>query len=340
MVCAVPAKAVQMIVDKESSTLGYPGEISKALDADHHGVCKYDSRQDPNYLAVRNVLQDLVTKLSSVERSKNGIRPSADNIQFLKNVLGLTEVPDTDFMFFRDQWSQGTCRWLLGDDQYQDWFCAPLGSSSLLWLKGGAGTGKSVLSSFVINDLTEKGLSCQYFFTRPGENRKRSLSMLLRSVAYQRSLMEPRIISKILELVKQGLDLESASPTTIWKRILRPLVFHSEIVEPIYWVIDSLDEADDPCAILKLLFEVVESSVPVRVFITGQESAEISATIEKAPTTWSFHSVNIEGHNEDIVRFIQKELTMSGDDGFRESISQTLVRDSQNNFLVSAIICI
>ncbi len=54
-----------MVLDKDSSVLGYPGEISKPLDADHHGVCKYPSRSDPKYIAVRNVLKTLIGKTRS-----------------------------------------------------------------------------------------------------------------------------------------------------------------------------------------------------------------------------------------------------------------------------------
>ena len=51
-----------MVLERDSSVLGYPGEISKALDADHHGVCKYDSPEDPLYINGRNVLKSLVSK--------------------------------------------------------------------------------------------------------------------------------------------------------------------------------------------------------------------------------------------------------------------------------------
>lgn len=52
----------QMVLEKDSLVLGYPGEISRALDADHHGVCKFDSPDDPLYVNVRNVLKSLVRK--------------------------------------------------------------------------------------------------------------------------------------------------------------------------------------------------------------------------------------------------------------------------------------
>lgn len=51
-----------MVLEKESSVLGYPGEISKPLDADHNGVCKYNGPDDPRYITIRNVLKSLVAK--------------------------------------------------------------------------------------------------------------------------------------------------------------------------------------------------------------------------------------------------------------------------------------
>ena len=54
-----------MTVEKESSILGYPGEVSRSLNADHHDVCKYSSRSDPNYIIVRNALSSLVNTIRS-----------------------------------------------------------------------------------------------------------------------------------------------------------------------------------------------------------------------------------------------------------------------------------
>ena len=58
----------QMILEKDSSILGYPGEISKSMNADHHQICKYDSSQDSNYISVRNALKSLVSRFCAVGR--------------------------------------------------------------------------------------------------------------------------------------------------------------------------------------------------------------------------------------------------------------------------------
>jgi hypothetical protein len=59
-----------MVLEKDSSVLGYPGEVSKALDADHHTVCKYPSRDDPQYIAVRDVLRAFIGNSISKGKSR------------------------------------------------------------------------------------------------------------------------------------------------------------------------------------------------------------------------------------------------------------------------------
>ena len=324
-----------MILEKDSSILGYPGEKSKALDADHHNVCKYDSPQDPNYVTVRNALQSLVAKIISTNRLNNDCSTVHNNLGSLKSLLGITEMPDTDYIFFRDQWSQGTCHWLLDAKDYLEWLHPPTLKSSLVWLSGGAATGKSVLSSFIINNLVEKGLCCQYFFIRFGDRRKRTLSLLLRSIAYQAAMNRPRLLEKLLQLKEQGIDFETASPRALWERIFKAIIFKVEGDEPFYWVIDGLDEADDPRAMTKLLFEVCGSSVSIRILLVSRETSEIAASLQKAPPELGLKSMTIEGRKEDLSHYIQQELSLSGEDIFRENVSQTILKDSEFNFLVS-----
>lgn len=48
---------------------------------------------------------------------------------------------------------KGTCTWIFQDKEYTDWYSAP--DSSLLWVSGSAGFGKSVLMSSVVERLKE-----------------------------------------------------------------------------------------------------------------------------------------------------------------------------------------
>ncbi|KAL8993620.1 MAG: hypothetical protein Q9169_006208 [Polycauliona sp. 2 TL-2023] len=322
-----------MILEKDSSVLGYPGETSKALNADHHNVCKYESPQDPNYISVRNALKSFVSKSVTAERSIEA--PSADRRDSydLKSLLAITELPDVDYIFFRDQWVPGTNNWILGDQVYIDWSNTQSTTSSVLWLTGGAATGKSVCSSFIINDLVERGVSCQYFFIRFGDQKKRTLSFLLRSLAYQIARSLPAFLQKVLQLDEEAMDLECADPRTLWERLFKAILFNLGADQPLYWVIDGLDEADEPRAIVKFLSDIPSSLMPLRILLVGRKTSDLVDAFAKVPPMLFTGSLSIEGHLEDLGRYVRQELTMAGSPTFIESTVHQVIQGAQNNFL-------
>ncbi|KAI2466515.1 hypothetical protein F4781DRAFT_434287 [Annulohypoxylon bovei var. microspora] len=323
-----------MVLEKDSSILGYPGEISRALDADHHGVCKYDSPKDPNYIAVRNVLKSLLSKAISTSKSKKTSPLNKGELRDLRSLLAITELPIVDYSFFRDQWEPGTCEWVLQDKNFVRWDDAPESTPRALWLSGGPATGKSVLSSFIINNLVERGACCQYFFIRFGDQKKRTLSLLLRSIAFQLAQVIPSFCRNLLELTEEAIDYETASPRTIWERIFKTVLFRmDEELEPLYWVIDGLDEALDPRAVIKLLSDVSHYPVPLRILLTSRKTSEIGSTFEKIKSSLKLNIVTVEGHLEDLSWYVHQELDISGSPDFKENIVKRVVERSQNNFL-------
>ncbi len=51
------------IVTKESAVMGYQHERHAMLDADHRGVCKFESPSDPNYIAVLQALRSMTENI-------------------------------------------------------------------------------------------------------------------------------------------------------------------------------------------------------------------------------------------------------------------------------------
>jgi hypothetical protein len=324
-----------MILERDSSVLGYPGEISKALDADHHGVCKYDGPNDPNYITVRNVLKSLVSKIISKDNAAR--RPDLSSRRAsldLKGLLAISELPSADYIFFRDQWTQGTNDWIIHDQNFQDWRHAPASTHRLLWLSGGAATGKSVMASFIVNQLIEEGLWCQYFFIRFGDRQKRTLSLIIRSLAFQLAQWVPGFLQKVVELADEAIDFETADPNIAWDRIFKSILFKSEERQPLYWIIDGLDEADNPRAVIKLLSDISSSRIPIRILFTGRRTSEITAVFQKAPDGLNLGLISIEGHLDDLRRHIRQELTVSGNADLRGEVERRIIERSQNNFLV------
>lgn len=331
-----------MVVEKDSSVLGYPGEVSKALNADHHNVCKYDGPQDPNYITVRNVLKSLVSKIISKNNAKRPGPSDRRESLDLRSLLSISDPPVTDYIFFRDRWTQGTNDWIIQDEAFLEWRNAPESTHRLLWLSGGAATGKSVMSSFLINNLTEGEFLCQYFFITFDDWKKRTLSLLLRSLAYQLALSVPGFLQRVTELVDEGIDFETADPRIIWDRIFKSILFKLEQRQPLYWIIDGLDEAEDPRAVIKLLSDISSSSVPFRILFTGRRTSEIMTAFDRLPQSCGFRTISIEGHLDDLRQHVRQELIVSDSAEFRGEIERRIVEGSQNNFLVSiayTIIC-
>lgn len=150
--------------ENNSSVLGYPAETSKAFSADHYGLCKYHDPRDPNYVTVGNALQSLGSK--NIATSRSNEPPSSDQREShgMKGLLAITELPDVDYIFLRDLQIPGTNDWFWKWKGYLEWLRVHEFIPSLLWLKDGAATGKSVMFLFVVDSVVEQGVSYQYPF--------------------------------------------------------------------------------------------------------------------------------------------------------------------------------
>ncbi|KAF7550706.1 hypothetical protein G7046_g7936 [Stylonectria norvegica] len=327
-----------MVLEKDSSVLGYPGETSKALNADHHGICKYESPVDPNYVVVKNVLRSLVSKILSSTFSQgsvktstaSGRRPSLD----LRAALGIKELPDTDYAFFQDQWVEGTGDWITQDGAYLEWLHSDVPATHVLWLNGGPASGKSVLSSVIIDSLVgdQAEVYCQYFFIRFGDRKKRTLSLLLRSLTYQMSLNIPGFQEKVIEFADEAVNFESADSRIVWDCI-KSVLLRVDIEKPIVWVIDGLDEADNPRTLMKYIADLSSLPLPIRVMLVSRKTDELNMAYQKVSSTLRATSIYIEGHVEDIRSYVLQELNTIGDAEFTERLIERVIKGAQNNFL-------
>ncbi len=254
-----------------------------------------------------------------------------NNLEILQTLLALGELPSVDLLFYRGQWKAGTCNWILVEKQYLDWSQAEDPVSRLLWLNGGAATGKSVLSSFIINALEEKGAKYQYFFIRHGQPRKRTLSLLLRSIAYQVGQGSSDFLRKVVALEVEKIDFETTDPKSIWERLFRSILFRIEQDEPSYWVIDGLDEADNPRGFIELLSEISTSCPSIRVLVTSRNTPDLAAAFEPLSPT----NISTDDRLEDILFFIRREVLFTGSAELKENLIRQLQKRAENNFLVS-----
>lgn len=60
-----------IVVERDSGVLGYFNEISAPLNANHAHVSKYPSREDPNYITVKNVIKSMVERFRKEPPKRN-----------------------------------------------------------------------------------------------------------------------------------------------------------------------------------------------------------------------------------------------------------------------------
>ena len=144
----------------------------------------------------------------------------------------------------------------------------------LMWIYGNPASGKSVLSSFIIDHLLLEGRQCQYFFVRFTDQHEQSLHTLLRSVAYQIARTIPAYSDKILQLSVDAADLRSADVRNIWRWLYRSGIFTMQLERLFSWVFDGLDESDSPGTMVKLFSDLSAQEIPIRLLLISRETQE------------------------------------------------------------------
>jgi hypothetical protein len=167
------------------------------------------------------------------------------------------------------------------------WIEEPIPSSSVLWVNGRAGVGKSAL----VQKIAELGGAYYggcFFFRRgvPGCNQK---GFLFSTVAYQLAMNVPGMHEHVDAAMSKDSSLPRMSAAVQVQRLIvepsklvRPILSHSLII-----IIDGLDECEDHDSqrdILKLVTQVsMDPSVPFRFIIASRPEHQICSMFNEEP---------------------------------------------------------
>jgi hypothetical protein len=255
-----------IVVPKDSATLGYANERTMYLDANHREICKFSTREDPNYLAVRNSLASALDDLrisTAIQRRETDCALQ----QQLKDVLDIDDAPDDDLLRIDSLRMPGTCAWITEERTYQEWRESL--DPQLYWISANPGTGKSVLSGFVIKSLKDLDENCVFYFFSSGDKWKSSIGFFLRSIAWQMSLMHIEVFNFLLKTCRKDPQLSKANYLTIWRKLFLEGIFQIELSRPQFWIIDGLDECKNDSELVPLLTKAAEVRT-MRIFITSR----------------------------------------------------------------------
>lgn len=174
---------------------------------------------------------------------------------------------------------KGTGLWFTGSQAFTDWRKQ---SNSLLWLYGVPGCGKTVLSSTIIEHLSNVTRPDQvllYFYFDFNDTNKQTLDNLLRSLLnqlYQRQPDTRRTLDRLWESTRGGIQhLSKTLLSDVLLVILRKLNDFSI-------VLDALDESTTRYDVLAWLRNVLEAKCfACRILVTGRREEDIESALQR-----------------------------------------------------------
>jgi ankyrin repeat protein len=280
-------KLFQMVVDERSGCID--GHRKVAMPTDHLKINKFTGRDDLGYRYTYPIIKEMATK--GVEKMSRRLRPQqavqdqsripAENFDCWK-ALFLTNPPDDLAGIRRSKGRrvEGTCEWLLVQENYNEWLlsqCPP----QLLRLVGGPGMGKTMISSFMVEEMEKKvprtpDMMFVYYFCDNKDDKRNTATAIIRGLLLQLFQQRPVLFKQI----QPSFEMMAASLFANFDALWRILVNVMKDCGPgeLIILVDALDECEQASrqAFLANLLSILEDkSLNVKILITCRPEPEI-----------------------------------------------------------------
>lgn len=336
----------RIVVDKDSAILGFDKERIEAMNADHRHVCKFTTREDSNYKMVRNALH------TAVDEIKDGLLEStlsqldtADNTEIeldlrLKSLLGVSDTLEEDLTLQSELKMPDSCEWLTNKACFISWKEGD--APSILWLTGRPATGKSILSSHVIDHLRPLRVCCSYFFFKHSTTNKSTLSDCFRSLAFQMATQDNLVREKLMQLEHEGIAWDKTDDATIWTKLFVDRIFKLPFEKQHFWVIDGLDECGNFGSLFtKKLLAKLPRKRELRVFVTSRNLDTVERGLASLGPQVTTYALSDSDTLEDIRLFLAtklRELDRLETEDDLEAMCNKILKKSSGSFLWARLV--
>jgi hypothetical protein len=199
-----------------------------------------------------------------------------------------------------------TTFWVLNHKSFKDWL--ELRTSHCLWLTGKVGSGKTLLTTTVIEQLLETPRErndpvAHFFYSSTYMSRLKAIDLFQ---SYSKQLLdhlssvEAPFPSKIASCLRQFYSPEALPPNfdELIDKIFIPL---GKLLPQTVYVVDGLDECEP--AEIQMVLKVVRRC-NLRIFISGRENLNVEHCVPNS----SVIRISEEHANEDIRQFIEWKI--------------------------------
>jgi hypothetical protein len=150
-----------IVVDRDSACL--QNAASRGMKANHMEMNKFKEGSDPNYKELLGDLRNMFTESRNMISTRFASWRYGEVLQDfgrerMQRWLDPSTTPQTEQLTRKlnaHKMAPYTCQWLLKVENFQGWLNSSPSLPNLLWVKGKAGSGKSVLAAYAIDYLRQ-----------------------------------------------------------------------------------------------------------------------------------------------------------------------------------------
>lgn len=292
------------IVDAECST-----EILES-------VATLNRAHEDKYKQLKALLEDIDAPMKRVSRQLQNIEDELESKRRAEILMWLSPEPYVaHHRQNRRDVLTGTGQWLLEDPTYKRWMNDS--SSSLIWLHGMSGTGKSKLVSIIIEDLVrqcdvdDRPQPVYFYCSRSNQETTRSdPRAILASLARQMS--SPKSGAPILQpllLLYRRKEVDGfASGSISIEESTNLIVSLSDYYAVSTIIVDALDECNSESRyqLLDALEDILQqSSGLVKIFVSSREEGDLVCELRDYPSL----RISSDRNSRDIELFVRTETT-------------------------------
>ncbi|KAJ7481286.1 ankyrin repeat-containing domain protein [Mycena galericulata] len=224
--------------------------------------------------------------------------------------------------------------WFLERPEFREWIYAP---GSFLWLHGMSGSGKTILSSTIINTIHDRAEHYVFFYFDTNNSEQQTVTQLLRSLVTQLSVQSHPPDSKLDALwTSHNSGQKLLTDAELISDALLPLLKEYD-QKPMFILLDALDECSERPGLLRLISRILDVKLPnVQILVTSRPEVQ-SGHPELAALAVS---ISLEGCVDGDIELYLTEL-LSNEIGWmykkRDEIKRLLLERSNGMFRLVAL---
>ena len=251
----------------------------------------------------------------------------------------------------KDDLFEDAYKWILQTDEYTtftNWYADGHECSQhrLLWVKGPAGTGKTMLMIGIIRELSRQSAvlapALSFFFCQGTNTSLNTATAVIRSLIWLLLIQQPKLSSHLLPKYEQrGADLFTDRNAFFALSEAFRNMLQDPHLPPVYLAVDALDECETD---LPRLIELISTSLTLSDKVKWVVSSRPTVELKTSNTASSLVELDAQRLEEPVKIYISHKLaklkTRKGySDATLAQISDELHQRAENTFLWVALVC-